>query len=329
MKIALTGASGHLGAAILQEIGKRDIPAKVLYRDADTRSCKGLPAEIVTGDILDEAVLEQLMQGCDTVIHCAGIISVNGDAEGLMQKVNINGTQLVVDHALRAGIKRFIHISSIHAFKQQPGVAILDEHAAPADETSYAYGRSKFAGQQIALAANDKGMEVLVMSPTSIIGPYDHKPSLMGKAILDLHAGRLPFIFKGGFNYCDCRDVANAIVNASRMGRPGEVYLLGGKWHSLAELTQYLSVAAAKKIKPIALSLFMGKLGLPFVKLLAIIKKSGPLYNRQVLDALFKDNRHISSDKAKAELGYTCRSFEETIADTFQWFTNNGYLDIY
>lgn len=327
MKVALTGASGHLGAAILQELDKRNIQVKALYRDSDTRSCKALQVEIVTGDILDENALKHLLHNCDTVIHCAGIISVNGDPSGLMQQVNVTGTQLLIDHALQAGIKRFIHISSIHAFKQQPNIRILDETAAPADEDSYAYGRSKFAGQQIALAANRNGMEVLVICPTSMIGPNDFKPSLMGKVLLDLYHGSLPFIFNGGFNYCDCRDVAHAIVNATTMGRPGEVYLLSGKWYSLKELTQYLSTAASKKITPFALSLFMGKLGLPFIKLLATIKKKEPLYTLEVLDALFKDNKFISCDKAKAELGYKIRPFEETISDTLHWFANNGYLD--
>jgi len=244
----------------------------------------------------------------------------------MMQRTNVSGTKLVIDHALQAGIKRFIYISSIHAFKQQPELDMLDETAKQADEKSYDYGRSKQAAQQIALAANGQ-MEVLVLCPTSIIGPYDIKPSLMGKAIIDLYNGRLPFIFKGGFNYCDSRDVANAIANALTMGKPGEVYLLAGKWHSLAQLAQLLATVSSKKIRPVALSLFAGKLGLPFIKLWAAITNKEPLYTMEVLDALFKDNRYISSEKAKAALGYTARPFEETIHDTFHWFKNNGYLD--
>ncbi|MFM6925347.1 MAG: NAD-dependent epimerase/dehydratase family protein [Ferruginibacter sp.] len=327
MKVALTGATGHVGAALLQELTKRNIRVKALIRGTDTRTCTGLSVEIIKGDILDTDALARLMQDCDAVIHGAAVISVNGDVAGLMQQTNVNGTQRVVDTALKAGIKRFIHISSIHAFKQQPEIDILDETAAPADEKSYPYGRSKYASQQIALSANNKGMEVLVISPTSIIGPYDYKPSLMGKAIIDLYKGRLPFIFDGGFNYCDGRDVAGAIVNALSMGKPGEVYLTGGEWHSLKELTQVLSKVSSKKVQPVALSLFAGKLGLPFVKLLAAVTRKEPLYTNEVLDALFKDNRNISSNKAKAALNYCSRPFEETIHDTFHWFKNNGYLD--
>lgn len=327
MKVALTGATGHLGAALLQELTGRNILVRALIRGNDTRTCAGLPVEIIKGEIMDAQALALLMQGCDAVIHCAAVISVNGDATGLIQQTNVAGTQQVVDSALQTGIKRFIHISSIHAFKQQPEIDILDETAAPADEKSYAYGRSKYASQKIALAANSRGMEVLVISPTSIIGPFDFKPSLMGKAISDLYKGRLPFIFNGGFNYCDGRDVAHAIVNALTMGKPGEVYLTGGEWHSLKELTQILSKVSSKKVKPVALSLLAGKLGLPFIKLLATVTNKEPLYTREVLDALFKDNRNISSNKARTALHYTSRPFEQTIHDTFHWFKNNGYLD--
>jgi len=327
MKVALTGAAGHLGAAILQELANRKIPVKALIRDNDTRACTDLPVDIVTGDMMHPGVLNRLMQDCDTAIHSAALISVNGDPKGLVHKTNVEGTRSAIDIALRAGIKRFIYISSIHAFQQKPSMEILDEQREPVTEKGFAYDRSKQAGKQIALAANDHGMEVLVVHPTSIIGPYDFKPSLMGNVIIDLYKGRLPFIFDGGFDFCDCRDVADAIVNATTMGRPGESYLLGGKWHSLKQLAQFLSTASSKKINPVALSLFTARLGLPVVKLIGAIKKKEPLYTVEALDALFTGNRFISSEKARAELNYRNRPFEETIVDTFTWFTNKGYLD--
>ena len=327
MKVALTGAAGHLGAAILQELNKRNIPVKVLIRDNDTRACTDLCVEIIKGDMLYPDVLNKLMQDCDTVIHCAALISVNGDPKGLVHKTNVEGTQLVIDNALQAGIKRFIHISSIHAYQQQPSLKILDEQREPVNEKGFAYDRSKQAGKQIALAANSRDMEVIVIHPTSIIGPHDFKPSLMGNVLIDMYKGRLPFIFNGGFDFCDCRDVANAIINATTMGEPGQAYLLGGKWYSLKQLAQFLSAASAKKINPYALSLTTAKLGLPVVKLIAAIKKKEPLYTVEALDALFTGNRLISSEKARAGLNYTTRPLEETVYDTFHWFKNNGYLD--
>ena len=326
MKVALTGAAGHLGAALLQELTKRNIPVKALIRGNDIRCCTGLPVEIIKGDLHQPETLPKLMQDCDVVIHCAALISVNGDPYGLIHKTNVEGTQRVVDNAIQCGIKRFIQISSIHAFKQHPSLEVLNEQREQVDEKAFAYDRSKLAGQKIALAANSK-MEVLVIHPTSIIGPFDFKPSLMGQVIIDMHKGRLPFIFNGGFDFCDCRDVAHAIVNATTRGEAGQAYLLGGKWHSLKQLAQFLSAASSKRTNPVTLPYFAARLGLPVVKLIGAWQKKEPLYTIEALDALFTGNRFISSDKAKAALDYTCRPFEETIQDTFQWFTNNGYLD--
>ncbi|MEP7163684.1 MAG: NAD-dependent epimerase/dehydratase family protein [Ferruginibacter sp.] len=326
MKVALTGAAGHLGAALLQELCKKDIPVKALLRDNDNRSCAGLPVEIVKGDLLHPAVLASLMQDCDTVIHCAALISVNGDHNGLVQLTNVEGTRTVIENALHAGIKRCIHISSIHTFQQKPSHEILDESRAAIDEKGFAYERSKLAGQQIALLANKKGMEVLLIHPTSIVGPYDHKPSLVGKVLIDMYTGKLPFIFNGGFDFCDCRDVAHAIVNSITMGRPGEAYLLGGKWHSLKKLAGILSKVSGKKISILAMPAFAANAGLPIVKLLAYLQKKEPLYTEEALDALFNGNRFISSVKAMNELNYTIRPFEETVSDTFNWFQHKNYL---
>jgi dihydroflavonol-4-reductase len=148
----------------------------------------------------------------------------------------------------------------------------------------------------------------------------------MGKVILDLYSGHLPFVFDGGFDFCDCRDVAYAIVNGITSGTPGENYLLSGKWHSLLQLAKLFSNVSGKKIKVTALPSFMGKAGLPFVKSIAYLKKKEPLYTIEALEALFAGNRCISSAKAMRELNYTVRPFEETLRDTFHWFQNKGYL---
>lgn len=326
MKVAITGAAGHLGAALLQELCKRDIPVKALFRDNDSRSCKGLPVEIIKGNLLHTGILSSLMKDCDTVIHCAALISVNGDPDGLVQLTNVEGTRLVIENALQAQIKRCIHISSIHAFQQKPSFEILDESRKSIDEKGFAYERSKLEGQQIALEANNKGMEVLVMHPTSIVGPYDFKPSLVGKVLIDLYTGKLPFIFNGGFDFCDCRDVANAIVNSLYLGSPGKAYLLSGKWHSLKHVAQILSKVSDKKIKTFKLPGVAAWAGLPIVNLLAAIQKKEPVYTAEALDALFNGNRLISSAKAINELNYTIRPFEETISETNQWFKNINYL---
>ena len=326
MKIALTGATGHLGSAILQQAGKRNISVKALARNIHTPSLRDMPVEIIKGNLLDPGSLRNLMQDCDILIHSAAMISVNGDPKGLVHQTNVEGTRLVIEAALQAGIKRCVHISSIHAYQQLPSSEVLDEQRNPVDENAFAYDRSKLAGQQIALSANNRGMEVIVVNPTSLIGPYDLKPSLMGQVLIDLYNGRLPFVFNGGFDFCDCRDVANAILNATTMGKPGEAYLLSGKWFSLEQLVKLLSKVSSKKMRVMALPRFVAKAGLPFVKLLGALQGKEPLYTNEALEALFNGNRYISSDKARKALNYTTRPLEETLHDTIEWFKNKSYL---
>ncbi len=325
MKVAITGAAGHLGSAIVPELIKRNHSVKALVK-GDDRSLKMFPVEIIEGDLLNPGTLHTLLKGSDALIHCAALISVNGDPHGMVHTTNVEGTKILMETAKRCGIKRVVHTSSIHAYNQRPTLQLLHENSELVNETAFAYDRSKKAGQQIALSFNQPAMQVLVVNPTSIIGPYDYKPSKVGKVIIDLYTGRLPFVFDGGFDFCDVRDVANAIVNGLTMGMPGENYLLGGQWHSLQQLVALLAAASGKKIKPFAFPAFVGKAGLPFVKSIAYIKKKEPLYTIEALDAIFAGDRCISSSKAIQHLNYTTRPLEETVSDAFHWFKNNGYL---
>ena len=143
MNVAITGATGHLGAAVLRELFRNDHRVKTLIRSDDKRACDGLPVQIVKGDLHDEKALHQLMQNCDALVHCAGLISVHGDPKGLVHQTNVEGTKFVMKMASQSGIKRFIHISSIHAFKQKPSYEMLDEKRDTVSEKAFAYDHSK------------------------------------------------------------------------------------------------------------------------------------------------------------------------------------------
>ena len=326
MKVAITGATGHIGGVIVRELLHIGHTVKVLVRGHDNKSLNELDVEKVQGDLYDTISLKHLMESCDALIHAAALISIDGGMKGLVHRTNVEGTRHVMDAAKAAGIKRVIHISSVHAYAQHPLDEIMHEHRAPAGDDTFAYDRSKRDGQALALSYASSDMEVLVVNPTSVVGPFDFKPSKLGQAIINMSTGKLPFVFKGGFDFCDGRDVAHAIVNALTMGKSGEAYLLGGGWHSLSEFGQILSEVSNYKNKPIALPTILGWIGLPFVKILARITKSEPLYTNEALVAVSEGNRHINCAKAKTELQYSARPLRESLHDTYQWFSENGYL---
>lgn len=326
MKVAITGATGHIGGMIVRELLDRAHTVKVLVRGHDNKSLDGLEVEKIQGDLDDTHALIHLMESCDTLIHAAALISIDGGMKGLVHRTNVEGTRHVMDAAKAAGIKRVIHISSVHAYSQHPLDARFDEQRAPAGDDTFAYDRSKRDGQALALSYTSADMEVLVVNPTSVVSPFDFKPSKLGQAIINMSTGKLPFVFKGGFDFCDGRDVAHAIVNALNMGRSGEAYLLGGGWYSLSEFGQILSEVSTNKNKPIALPTIIGWIGLPFINIFARMTKAEPLYTNEALVAVSEGHRHINCTKAKAELQYTSRPLRESLSDTWLWFSENGYL---
>lgn len=326
MKVAITGATGHIGGVIVRELLHRGHTVKALVRGHDNKSLIGLDVEKIQGDLHDHLALERLMKSCDALIHAAALISIDGGMKGLVHHTNVEGTRNAMDAAKAAGIKRVIHISSVHAYAQHPLDDIFDERRSPASDKTFAYDRSKRDGQALALSYASADMKVLVVNPTSVVGPFDFKPSKLGQAIINMATGKLPFVFKGGFDFCDSRDVAYAIVNALTMGRSGEAYLLGGGWYSLTEFGQILSEVSAQKNKPIALPTTLGWIGLPFIYGFARMTKSEPLYTNEALVAVSEGHRLINCMKAKTELQYVNRPLRESLADTWSWFNENGYL---
>jgi dihydroflavonol-4-reductase len=169
-------------------------------------------------------------------------------------------------------------------------------------------------------------MEVVVLNPTAVVGPYDSRPSLLGKAIQDLYNKKVPMLISGGFDFCDVRDVASGIVSAIDRGRNGHSYLLSGKWHSLDDMQKIiLGIKGDNRGVPV-LPAWTGYLGLPFTRMVAALNRQEPLYTRESIITLIQGNKNISSEKAARDLGYACRPFPETIADTITWFKETGHL---
>ena len=327
MKVALTGVSGHVGAAVLRELLDQGHEVRALLRHRDLRSVQHLPVEIVSGDLLNPEALVPLMDDCTALVHCAAMISIHGDQHGMVRKTNVDGVRNVLHAARAAGIRRVIHVSSIHAFEQQPRDELLDETRAYVSDQAYAYDRSKREGQRIALAENGNGMEIIVVNPTAVVGPFDYRPSRMGQLILDLLGGRRRVLTPGGFDFCDVREVSVGIVNALDRGTPGTCYLLGGKWQSLRSLAELLGTVTGTIIRPWIVPAAFARIGVPFALGVARMTGQDPIYTHEALTAVFQGNRRISSVRAMNDLDYRVRPLEETLRDTVRWFVAHGYLE--
>ena len=325
MRIALTGASGHIGTNLCRALLSEGHEVRVLI-NRTSKSLEEIPVERIPGNILDKKSLESLISGCEIVIHLAATISIRGVNERDLLSININGTKNILEVITRLPVKRFIHFSSIHALIQEPFDEILDETRPLALKDPILYNRSKAWSEQLVSEAIKNGMDGVIINPTSVVGPNDFIPSLVGRAIIQICQNKLPGLIRGGYDWVDVRDVVSGTLQAIEKGRTGERYLLSGKWLSLPDLVGIISRYHKIKTKHAILPYWLAELGVPFLKVYAMLRKADPLYTRESLDIIKHSHRMISCDKAKKEFGYQPRPIEITIKDTIEWFKKNSYL---
>jgi dihydroflavonol-4-reductase len=230
MKTLVTGAAGFIGAHVAGAL--REAGHEVRTFDAAPG-----PGDHVTGDIRDEATLTRAMDGRDAVFHLAALYSyARADAQRMME-VNVEGTRAVLAAANIAGVPRVVHTSSCATCGPAPG-RLADERDHPPEwELKVAYKRSKLASERVALDAAAAGQDVVIVNPTTPVGPGDHRPTPTGKMIRDAAAGHMHgYVATTGLNVVDVRDVARGHLLAHERGRAGERYLLGGENLPLADV---------------------------------------------------------------------------------------------
>lgn len=326
MTSVVTGPAGHVGANLIPELLERGHRVRAFVRE-DTRALEGLDVERISGTILDPDALDRAFRGARTVFHLAGRISIVGDPDGMVRRTNVDGVRSVVEACERAGIERLVHVSSIHALSVHPQDRPVDETRELADTgPAPAYDRSKAGGEREVLAGVERGLDAVIVEPTGIIGPRDHKPSHTGSMIVALAHRKLPALVDGGFNWVDVRDVARSVALAAEHGRKGERYLLGGNWRAMVDLAARVEEATGVKAPGWVPSMTLARIGAPFVVAWAHLTGTEPLYTSEALHAL-RNHRDIAVDKAVEELGHRIRPFEETIVDTVEWFREAGMLE--
>lgn len=321
MIIAVTGATGLIGAALCRQLVQQGYRVRCMVRQSD-HSLSGLPVDRVRGSLQDAAGLEQLCAGAGVLFHAAGLISIGNIPEAELWKTNVAGTGQVITACRKAGIRRLVYFSSVHAFEAPPSNAVFDETAPPA--TRFPYERSKAAAQALVLAANGiGGLETICLNPTSVLGPWDFKPSLQGQMLLDLLAGRIPVLSPGGFDWVDCRDVAAAAVAAMRNGCPGEAYLISGRFATLRELAQLIGMVSQRRMPSRTLPFWFLKSITPVLEGWSRMSGRKALFTREALSHVKSGHPEVSHRKASRDFGYKPRPLEETVQDMYRWFLDH------
>ena len=270
MKIAVTGANGHVGANLCRTLLAEGHQVKAFVH-TNANSLKGLDLEIVHGSLGDLNSLRNLCRGAEIVFHLAAMISIDGQKNKLLE-VNVEGTKNLINVIKENGVRRLIHFSSIHALSHFPLDEPMDETRPLVMEGPTWYEITKSKAEKIVLDASKNGLDAIVINPTAVIGPNDFKPSLVGTVLIRLYNKSLPALVPGGYNWVDVRDIVRGVISAMDKGRKGERYILGGKWISVLDLAATLEKVTGKKVIKFMIPTQVAKIGVPFIKTYAKIE---------------------------------------------------------
>ena len=320
MTVLVTGASGHVGANLVSMLLAEGESVRCLVH----RTPLPYDAPQVKGNLHGAASLRAAMEGVDEVIHLAARISIAGDPDGQVHATNVVGAGNVAEAALAAGVDRFVHVSSVHAFDlRNPGP--VTEESAPSGAGTSAYDRSKAEVEAAVRARVEQGLPAVIVNPTGVIGPGDLGPSRMGKVFLDLAAGRLPALVSGGFDFVDVRDVCRGILAARTKGVVGEGHLLGGAFHTVPEIARAADAALGRRRRRLVLPSWLALAGVPFARWAA--KGREPEFTAESIGAL-RHGKHVDHSKAARVLGHRPRPLDETVRDVYADFEARGVLEV-
>jgi dihydroflavonol-4-reductase len=326
MRIAVTGASGHIGNCLVRELLASGNQVSVFVHRSDFGLGK-LGVEILKGDILDPDTVDKFCRGVDIVYHLAVRISIDNKEHDLVYRNNVKGTENVIHACLKNKVRRMVHFSSIHAYQAFPLDRVLDESRPLVDRADMIYDISKADSERMVAEAAKKDIDAVIVNPTAVIGPFDFKGSYLGQALKKIYRNKLPMLVKGGYDWVDVRDVVQGAIAAAEKGRRGESYLLSGHYYTLVELSEMIGKVTGRKTPKHAVPMFAARIGRPFVALYALLKREHPLYTKESLSVLKNSPVKISSEKASKELDYHPRSLEETLKDTFAWYKEQGLIE--
>ena len=333
----LTGAAGFLGTNICMQLLEAGCKVRALVLPND-KSVKFIPkeAEVVLGDLTDASSLEPFFavpEGCTSVvIHCASMVTVNPNYSDKLMAVNVGGTRNIITKVLNhPECEKMVYVSSTGAIPEQPHGTPITEVSkfTPCDPKKVvgAYSQSKATATQMVLdAVQVMGLKACVVHPSGILGPNDHAIGETTNTLLQIIKGEMPMGMQGSFNLCDVRDLAAGTIAAVDKGRVGECYILANKTVTLKQMCDMLHAECnAKKIK------FYLPLDLAD-KIAAGLEKQAEKNGKIPLMTTFSvynlaRNNEFDCTKARTELGYTTRSYEETIHDEVQWMIAEGLID--
>jgi dihydroflavonol-4-reductase len=326
MKALVTGATGFVGAAVARALGCAGWQVRVLVRGASDRSNLQPLADVVEGDLADSSSLERALDGCAGLFHVAADYRLGARDPTQLYRTNVEGTRNILNAARSAGVPRIVYTSSVATIGIPPdGSPGNEQTPVSLSDMIGHYKRSKYLAEEVARDAARMGVSVVIVNPSTPVGPGDIRPTPTGQLVLDAASGRMPAYVDTGLNIVHVDDVAAGHLLAFEHGKAGERYILGGEDMTLqtilAQIARLVGRAPPRVRLPYAAVLPVAYLAEAFAR---ISGRSG----RVTLEGVRMSRKRMffSSGKAASELGYRWRPPVDAFEDAVRWFRERGLL---
>ena len=327
MKALVTGATGFVGAAVARALLQEGWEVRALARKgSDRRNLRTLAAEVVDGDLADSQSLARSLAGCEALLHVAADYRLGAFDPQQLYRTNVEGTRNILDAARAAGVRRVVYTSSVATIgipaDGSPGTEAT--RATVSDMIGH-YKRSKFLAEEVARDAARAGTPVVIVNPSTPVGPGDVKPTPTGQMVLDAAAGRTPAYIDTGLNIVHVDDVAAGHLLALHHGRVGERYILGGQDMTLREILGEIAQLVGRKPPSVRLP---GAVVMPIAYAAEAVARVTGRPTRITVEGvrMARKRMFFSSAKAARELGYQWRAPTRAFVDAITWFREQGSL---
>jgi dihydroflavonol-4-reductase len=323
MVTLVTGATGLLGNNLVRHLLELGQTVRVLARDSvPPRSLDGLKVEVVQGDVRDAPSVQRACQGADKVFHAAARVHIGWTGLELQRAINVEGTRHVAQAAKEVGA-RMVHVSSVDTMGDGTRSKPADEETPCDGGVQCPYVITKREAEQVVLQQVAAGLNAVIVNPAFMLGPWDWKPS-SGQLLIAVSQNRGTFAPAGGNDFCDVRDVAAGIVAAAEKGIAGRRYILGGHAMSYVEAFRLFAEITGGRRPWFKVGPHVIRIGGRAGDFWGWLTGREPDLNTAVT-TMSSLPHHFSSERAKAELGYTMRPVRESAEAAWSWFKQMGY----
>src|SRR6516165_1320137 len=327
MKIFLTGATGFVGHHVARALVDQGADLRLLVRKSSKLSnLEGISGDTVVGDLAHPESYAPALQGCDAVMHVAADYRLWIRDPDAMYRANVDGTRDLLKLAREAGVRRVVYTSSVAtmAFRTD-GIVVNEDTPVTIDDMVGHYKRSKFLAEQQAIAAAQDGQQVIILNPTTPIGPNDAKPTPTGRIFVDFLNHKFPAYVDTGLNLVDVTEVARTHVAALNVGTPGRRYILGGENLTLKQILDKMSAITGIPSPTVEIPFAVAAAYAFFEEwITGRIRGKEP---RATLEEVRMGRKKMfaSSARAQQELGFRIVPVNPAMQAAIEWFRANGY----